>query len=156
MKSIFLKTVDHFRYSVFKSLWSRAGSYWSFSFILIIRLICLMDSPGYKTNLLWKRYSSKKGKREQDIKEHSLDATEEWLFNFQRIYWTTPSFSSYFILCSKKLWLGLIKVFGWSQDKQMKPHFGSVMPVALIRSFIVIWHTFIEHMWMWILEFQLL
>lgn len=129
-------------------------------------LLELLIHTHHSTNLLngqsWLQNKSlmetlllKKREKRTDIKEHSLDATEEWLLNFQRIYWTTPSFSSYFILSSKKLWLGLIKVFGWSQDKQMKPHFGSVMPVALI-SFIVIWHTFIEHMWMWILEFQLL
>ena len=90
MGSIIPKTVDHFRYSVFERLWSKVGSYQRFSFIPIIRLIYLMDSPGYKTNSFKKFNPQKRGReREEDIREHSLDATEEWLFNLKKIYLAT-------------------------------------------------------------------
>lgn len=62
--------------NLFKSPWSKSISYYSISFIPITRLICLMERPDYKTNS-FRNFNSQKGKKEVDIKEHSMDATEE-------------------------------------------------------------------------------
>lgn len=115
--------------NLFKNLWSKAGSYESFSFILSIRLICTMDRPTYKT------YSLRKFKPQKREKRRGHQRTFIECYRKMIIQFLKDLLNSIIIhpilhkFVQKKIMSGL----GWSQDKQFETHFLSATPAALTK-----------------------